>query len=65
MSAVGAEVDFRPLHLLRRNALVSAMLKPTLIGSAARADTVARWTTANKIASGTHKAARRAVAAIG
>jgi len=30
-----AGVDFRPLHLLRRNALVSAMLKPTLIGSAA------------------------------
>jgi hypothetical protein len=41
------------------------MLKPTLIGSAARADTVARWTTANKIASGTHKTARRAVADIG
>jgi hypothetical protein len=60
-----AKVDFRPLHLLRRNALVSAMLKPTLTGSAARADTVARWTTANKIASGAHKTARRAVADIG
>jgi hypothetical protein len=43
-----AKVDFRPLRLLRRDALVSAMLKPTLIGSAARAGTVAHWTTANK-----------------
>jgi len=41
------------------------MLKPTLIGSAARAGAVAHWTTANKIASGTHKTARRAVAEIG
>jgi hypothetical protein len=28
------------------------MLKPTLIGSAARAGTVAHWTTTNKIACG-------------
>jgi len=43
---------------LGATAPVSAMLKPTLIGSAARAGTVAHWTTADKIASGTHKTAR-------
>jgi hypothetical protein len=40
------------------------MPKPTLIGWAARAGIVAQWTTAHKIASGTHKTARRVVANI-
>jgi hypothetical protein len=40
------------------------MPKPTLIGWAARAGIVPQWTTAHKIASGTHKTARRVVANI-
>jgi hypothetical protein len=40
------------------------MLKPTLIGSAARAGTVAHWTTANKNCERLTQA-RRAVADIG
>src|SRR6516225_12371419 len=49
---------------LGATAPVSAMPKPTLIGWAARAGIVAQWTTAHKIASGTHKTARRVVANI-
>jgi hypothetical protein len=44
---------------------VSAMLKPTLIGSAARAGTVAQRTTANKLASKARETARRVVTNIG
>jgi len=50
---------------LGATAPVSAMLKPTLIGSVARAGAMAPRTTANKIASKARETARRVVANIG